>query len=164
MMSPRFVPRRLQCGAYLLEALIGILIFAFGVLGIVGLQAASLRTTSDSSLRAEAIFAANQLMGLMWSDAEGTLSGNYSSNPAGAAYTNWATQLQSVQGGAWVQNPTVDFGAGATANCNASPSVVQGVATTSVWIVIYWQPQNQAQNNGVPHQYATCGMIGQNVP
>ena len=46
------ISRQRQTGAYLLEALIGILIFGLGILGIVGLQAASLRTTSDSSLRA----------------------------------------------------------------------------------------------------------------
>src|SRR5271165_2511331 len=88
-----------QSGAYLLEALIGILIFALGVLGIVGLQAASLRTTTDSSLRAEAVFAANQLMGQMWADVQGSLVANYSSASAGATYTSWAAELKSAQGG-----------------------------------------------------------------
>ena len=43
-----------QAGGFLLEALIGVLIFSFGILGIVGLQAASLRHTGDSEYRAEA--------------------------------------------------------------------------------------------------------------
>jgi hypothetical protein len=38
-----------QAGGFLLEALIGVLIFSFGILGIVGLQAASLRHTGDSN-------------------------------------------------------------------------------------------------------------------
>ena len=72
-MTTSITSRQQQTGAYLLEALIGILIFALGVLGIVGLQAASLRTTTDSALRAEAVFAANQLLGQMWADDETSL-------------------------------------------------------------------------------------------
>src|SRR5208282_5590370 len=106
-----------QTGAYLLEALIGILIFALGVLGIVGLQAASLRTSTDNSLRAEAVFAASQLMGQMWTDVQANLVTNYSSATAGATYTSWASELHAAQGGAWYQDPTVDF-----VTCNAAPT------------------------------------------
>ena len=86
---------RKQTGAYLLEALIGILIFALGVLGIVGLQAASLRTTTDSAMRAEAVFAANQLIGQMWADDEANLDANYSSAFSGQPYKDFAAQLKS---------------------------------------------------------------------
>jgi type IV pilus assembly protein PilV len=143
--------RTKQTGAYLLEALVGILIFSLGVLGIVGLQAAALRTTTDNSLRAEAVFAATQLMGQMWADVQGNLVTNYSSAPAGAAYTAWATELKSAQVGAWFQDPTVDF---ANAACNAAPSPT----SSSVFIQIFWQSPD-----GVQHNYATCGLIGQNL-
>src|SRR5438105_14442159 len=96
-----------QSGAYLLEALIGILIFALGVLGIVGLQAASLRTTADSGLRAEAVFAANQLLGLMWTDNEANLIPNYDSTLGGQPYLDFVARLQAVQGGAWACERTV---------------------------------------------------------
>jgi type IV pilus assembly protein PilV len=75
-MTASTTSRQQQTGAYLLEALIGILIFALGVLGIVGLQAASLRTTWDSAMRAEAVFAANQLLGQMLADDEANLVAN----------------------------------------------------------------------------------------
>jgi len=142
--------RSRQTGAYLLEALIGILIFALGVLGIVGLQAASLRTTTDSSLRAEAVFAANQLMGQMWADVQGSLVANYSSASAGATYTSWAAELKSAQGGAWVQDPTVDF---ANASCLAAPSTT----SNSVYIQIFWK-----SSDGGQHSYTTCGLISTN--
>jgi type IV pilus assembly protein PilV len=150
-MTIPFQPRHRQKGAYLLEALIGILIFALGVLGIVGLQAASLRTTTDNSLRAEAVFAASQIMGQMWADVHGTLVTNYSSSPAGATYTSWAAQLKSQQGGTWYQDPTVSFG---DARCNTPPSPT----SSSVFIEIFWQSQD-----GSHHNYATCGVIGQNL-
>ena len=149
-MKTLYSSRLQQSGAYLLEALIGMLIFALGVLGIVGLQAASLRTTTDNSLRAEAVFAASQLMGQMWADVQGNLVANYAS-PAGPTYTGWAKDLKASQGGAWVQDPTVDF---AHATCNAAPTPT----STSVYVQIFWQSPDGGQ-----HFYATCGLIGQNI-
>jgi type IV pilus assembly protein PilV len=150
-MTTYFKPRYQQAGAYLLEALIGILIFALGVLGIVGLQAASLRTSTDNSLRAEAVFAASQLMGQMWADVEGNLVTNYSSAAGGPTYTGWAADLKAAQGAAWYQDPDVDF---ANPLCNAPPSTT----SSSVYIKIVWQ-----STDGTQHNYTTCGLIGQNL-
>ncbi len=55
-----------QHGVVLLEALIAILIFSLGVLGIVGLQAAMIKSTSESKYRADASFIAQQRIGQMW--------------------------------------------------------------------------------------------------
>ncbi|HTS23779.1 MAG TPA: hypothetical protein VMN79_18450 [Casimicrobiaceae bacterium] len=147
-----------QSGAYLLEALIGILIFALGVLGIVGLQAASLRTTTDSSLRAEAVFAANQLLGQMWTDNVNNLS-PYSSTFAGQPYRDFASDLKLAQGAAWVQDPTVlidNFTAG-----NAAPSL----SSHAVTIQIFWRSEtgDPVCAGGVKcHSYTTSGVIGVN--
>ena len=138
---------RKQTGAYLLEALIGILIFALGVLGIVGLQAASLRTTTDSAMRAEAVFAANQLIGQMWADDEANLDANYSSAFSGQPYKDFAAQLKSAQGGTWVADPAVVF------DTVAAPS------QTSHYVVINIQWKS---TGGDIHNYTTAGVIGQN--
>lgn len=58
--------RQLQHGAFLLEALIAILIVALGVLGSVGLLARSIQDTDDAKNRGEAAYLANQLIGRMW--------------------------------------------------------------------------------------------------
>ena len=136
-----------QTGAYLLEALIGILIFALGVLGIVGLQAASLRTTTDSAMRAEAVFAANQLLGQMWADDETQLIANYSSTFNGQPYKDFAAQLKSAQGGTWVADPAVIFDA------IAPPSL----QSHYVVINIQWK-----STGGDIHNYTTAGVVGQN--
>jgi type IV pilus assembly protein PilV len=70
-----------QRGMMLLEALIAILIFSFGILGIVGLQAATLRYASDAKYRLDASYLANQSIGSMWGDR---------SNLAAHAVTNEA--------------------------------------------------------------------------
>ncbi len=131
LMSIPITSRHHQIGAYLLEALIGMLIFALGVLGIVGLQAASLRTTADSGLRAEAVFAASQLLGQMWTDDRANLP-SYSSAIAGQPYKDFAAQLKAAQGGTWVQDPTVLID-----NFAAPPSQT----SNSVTIQIFWQSE-----------------------
>ena len=55
-----------QNGVALLEALIAVLIFSLGVLGIVGLQATMIKNTSDAKYRSEASYLALQRIGEMW--------------------------------------------------------------------------------------------------
>jgi len=52
----------------LLEVLIAVMVFSIGILGIVGLQAASIRHVNDAQYRGEAIFLANALVSQMWAD------------------------------------------------------------------------------------------------
>lgn len=52
----------------LLESLLAILLFSIGILTVVALQAASVRHTSETRNRLEASYAANQIVGGMWSN------------------------------------------------------------------------------------------------
>ncbi|WP_426161978.1 type IV pilus modification PilV family protein [Pseudoduganella sp. R-34] len=61
---------REQGGIALVEALVAIVIFAFGVLAIVGLQAASVRQVSDAKYRIDAANVISQSLGAMWADRE----------------------------------------------------------------------------------------------
>ncbi|HLO94391.1 MAG TPA: pilus assembly protein PilV [Burkholderiaceae bacterium] len=58
-----------QRGIALIEALIGILIFAFGVLGLIGLQASMTKAQSNAKFRADAANLASDLFGLIQTDA-----------------------------------------------------------------------------------------------
>ena len=53
---------RRQSGVMLIEALIGILIFAIGILGLIGVQATALQTSQDARYRTEAVNYANDLL------------------------------------------------------------------------------------------------------
>ena len=57
-----------QRGVVLLESLIAILVFSLGVLGIVGLQAAMIKSTADAKYRSEANLIAQQRIGQLWAD------------------------------------------------------------------------------------------------
>lgn len=70
-MNPADQPSRIptfQKGSVLLEGLISILIFSFGILGIAGLQGTSINNSRDAKFRNEAAFLANQVSGYVWTD------------------------------------------------------------------------------------------------
>lgn len=77
-----------QQGVALLEALIAVLIFSIGILAVIGLQATSVRLTTDAKYRADASFLANQALGRVWADP-----GNL------AAYVEANTALAGLPGG-----------------------------------------------------------------
>jgi type IV pilus assembly protein PilV len=59
-----------QQGAVLLEAMIAILIFSFGILAISGLQGAMVKNVTESNYRAEAAYIVQQQIGLMWTSPD----------------------------------------------------------------------------------------------
>jgi len=94
--------RTAQGGFVLLEALIGILIFAVGVLAVVGLQAMSIKDVADAKYRTDAALLANELISDAWINSKSfsTMQGAYNS-PSGSYYTTtWlgdvANQLPGV--------------------------------------------------------------------
>ena len=63
-----------QQGVVLLEALIAILIFSLGILGLVGLQASMVKGTSEAKYRAEASYVAQREIGRIWADPNNAAS------------------------------------------------------------------------------------------
>jgi type IV pilus assembly protein PilV len=77
--SMRTSPRAVQ-GAALIEAMIGILLFSIGILGLVGLQASMTSAQSSAKYRAEAAYLASELLGTMWMNKVNL--GVYATTPA----------------------------------------------------------------------------------
>lgn len=145
--------RRGQSGAFLLEALIAILIISFGILGIVGLQAQSLRQVNDSQFRAEAAYYANSVAGKMWMfkpDANGDGIKAYFGT-SGAGFTAFSDQITADVTGlpnAASKPPTITFDDTAVNSFN-------GVVAT---ITINWQYPGETDW----HSYSTQAVIGGN--
>ncbi|MBA4381384.1 MAG: prepilin-type cleavage/methylation domain-containing protein [Sideroxydans sp.] len=57
-----------QKGVVVVEAMIAILIFSIGVLGIVGMQANMIKNTTESKYRGDAGYIAQQQLGILWAD------------------------------------------------------------------------------------------------
>ena len=155
-MKPPIHFRQHQHGAYLLEALIGILIFSFGILGIVGLQAQAIRFTNDSEYRAEAVYLANSLISQMWTENPALVQAKYSS-PSGSEYLNFKNNKVSPSlKGAMTADPIVLVN---DASLPTSPSVnALNVPSNIVQVQIFWQ----APGDTMQHNYTTTGVIGGN--
>lgn len=57
-----------QKGSVLLEGLIAVLVFSFGILAIVGMQASTMKATTLAKSRIDASMIANERIGKMWVD------------------------------------------------------------------------------------------------
>ena len=76
-----------QTGAMLLEVLISILIFSFGLLGLVGLQAVSSQNSVNSQDRTTAANLANELVADMW------LKNSSTPSKVASEITDWQTRV-----------------------------------------------------------------------
>lgn len=101
-----------QSGFLLIEALIAVLIFSFGILALVALQAVVVKEVGEAKFRMEATQFTNQLIGQMWADDKVNLSANYAS-PDGPRYVQWKNEVVAAGSlpGAAANPPTVVFGA-----------------------------------------------------
>ena len=93
-MSPN-MRRSAQRGFLLLEVLIAILLFSIGILAIVSLQGTSIATVTQSKVRSDASFLADQLIGQIWANRANANSYAYAgSGTPPAVLTSW---MQAVQ-------------------------------------------------------------------
>lgn len=144
---------RQQQGSMILEALIAILLFSMGILAIVGLQAASIRLSTDAKYRSDASLLANQLIGQMWvSDrTAATLQEKFGSASPAASAVSYATWLANV-------NATLPGVSGVTAT---QPTVTVSTAAATlgeVTITLRWKMPGEAAS-AVAHQYVVTAQI-----
>ena len=167
-MKQHFHQARRQSGVMLIEALIALLIFSVGILGIVGMQSAAVQASGDAKYRSDAALLANELIGRMWvSDrTQATLQTAYQTN--GTAYQAWAwtgiggtgtqaapaagTVMQSLPGITATTNlPTVVI----TPDAGSTPT---STPTSVVTITVFWQ----APRETTPHQFVAQAQISRN--
>jgi type IV pilus assembly protein PilV len=135
-----------QDGSFLLEGLIALLIFAFGILGLIGLVAGSIRASNDARYRAEAINLANAMVGDMWTTQPAALDTLFGTT--GAKLTAWQTQAASLLPTATGANaPKVDLTPGLSTN------------SRSVVVTIFWQLPGETER----HQAMLTAQIGKNL-
>lgn len=90
----RRTPRGKLRGIALLEALIGVLIFSFGVLGLVGLQVSMSRAQGSAKYRADAAYLGSQVFGLIWADRPNLAQYDTAGNCAGhAPCADWLAKV-----------------------------------------------------------------------
>lgn len=127
----------------LLEALIGILVFTIGIVGLMGMQTAANRATADMKYRSEAALFAEQIVNQMWADDHSALETSYAS-PGGPKYVVWRNAVSAsstgLPGSTGANFPTVVIVQGAQ---GPNPT------SSSVSVTVRWQGPGEA----APHQY-----------
>jgi type IV pilus assembly protein PilV len=124
----------------MLEAMVALLVFAIGILGLVAAQSATLKDASSARYRGMAAALASDLVSRMWmSDRQAaTLQSSFASGAAGTGYASWLAQVQaSGMPGVDEHPPEVSFETAAGGGSTAS-------ASSRATIKLHWQVPGDA--------------------
>ena len=145
-----------QRGFMLVEALVAILVFSLGILGVVGMQARSVQMMTDATFRAQAAQHASELISEMWTVDPSKLAGLFGSSPAGTRYEQWWNRVKSgstALPGASTLAPEVTV---ETTQITYPATLAVGNQTaTRVTVTVRWQAPGAAAASA----YTTSAMI-----
>jgi type IV pilus assembly protein PilV len=136
-----------QTGSYLLEALIAILIFSFGVLGLIGLLGSSLRVTNDARYRSEAANLAGAMIADMWTMTATQMDAEFGTS--GAKLTAWQNKVTALLPAVATYPPTVTVD---LTQAGLSPE------SRTVVVTVSWKVPGDTQK----HQHLMTAQIGKN--
>ncbi|HZY19497.1 MAG TPA: pilus assembly protein PilV [Ramlibacter sp.] len=116
----------------MIEALVGILLFCIGILGLVGLQGSMTRAQSAAKYRADAAYLGNEMVAAIWTDKANIA--DYATSPG--------TVCTAVRCADWVRKVGAALpGGSATVNVTA--------ATGAVGITLTWSPPGEGTRSYV---------------
>ena len=141
---PRAALRR-QSGSYLLEGLIAILIFSFGILGLIGLLGSSIRITNDARYRSEVANLAGAMIADMWTMTAAQMDNQF--GPGKPKLIEWQDKARALLPVPAANPPTVDL-----AQPGLSPQ------SRTVVVTVYWQLPGETEL----HQHLMTAQIGKN--
>lgn len=135
-----------QRGIVLLDALIAILIFSIGVLGMVKLQSDAISYSSEAKYRVDAAMLADQVIGQMWVADPATLQASFNS-PGGPKFVAWQDAVTQVmpQSGKPAYAPTIIV-----------------LADGTVTVTVNWLASSDKRNSDPtpePHSYVSITQV-----
>ena len=132
----------------LLEALIGLVIFAVGILAVIGLQALAMQGLANADFRTDAAMLANELIGKLWTDSKNltTLQTTYNS-PGGTYFATWRANVASTL-------PGVSATANAPTVAVAPVVAASGLSAIQVAVTVRWQAPGEGA-----HSYTTLTQL-----
>jgi len=96
-------------GFALIEVMVSVLLFAIGILGLVGLQASMMQAQTSSKVRADAANLADELTAIIWSDITNIATYTTGGCAGNARCNGWLTKLPQVLPGGTLQTLTIDL-------------------------------------------------------
>jgi type IV pilus assembly protein PilV len=150
---------RRDAGFVLLDALVAVVIFSIGILGMVALQASAVSMTTGANYRINAAILTDQVIAQMWGDSVDNIGTDYggTSGTGGTQYTAWLN--------------TIDCSSGSTASTNCLPGAKANPPTIDVTktnptqrphnyqitVTLHWR----APDDPNVHTYVAITQIGQ---
>jgi type IV pilus assembly protein PilV len=127
--------RNAQEGVVLIEVLLATLIFAIGIMAVIGLQAAAIGNVADAKYRMDASAIAGRMMGVMWANQSGLTAG-----------TTMGTVDELPNGNS-------------TTTVVKLPDPIDATKTIgyAVTVLIEWHPPNMP--GSTPHRYSAVANI-----
>lgn len=137
-----------QAGIMLLEAMIAILIFSFGILAVVGMQAHAVQDMGQAKFRSDASFLANQVIADIWTNAPKASEYEWTSGAPPALVTNWADQVYATLPGSQDNHPTIEYDA----------------ATRQITVTLRWltPAEKSVDSSMAPHKFTAITYVNIN--
>ncbi len=154
-----------QRGVLLIEAMVAILIFTIGVIALMGVQAAAVRSNSDAKIRMDAEFLADQLLSEMTVDGRNAvgsidwtlLQAKYGSTGTGGGFLQWKNRVNDLANGG-----VPDGGVPTPLIVTVTQALTGGVASDPpaavVDISIFWRAPNDLLSDP-PRRLVTRSVI-----
>lgn len=149
MLTYRKLSTTRQSGSFIIEAMISLILFAVGLLGLLALSAQGLNQVGQSKARNDASYLVGELLSEMWVSSNVNL-------------TNWSTRLTTAIPGATgtVYLSTCNCSATVTNVCSSPASGTIAVANPQpVTVCVSWADHKDTAN---PHRYQASSMITRN--
>ena len=139
-------------GFMLIEVLVALLIFAIGVLGLVGLQVIAIQQSGLARSRSDAALLADDLIGRMWVSDHAALSQDFSSAAGGTPYLEWQSQVNAALPGAAEHPPLVSIDEVAPLPAGSLPLAAADLTPSKlVTITLRWKATSDPPADP-PHQ------------
>ncbi|WP_328188541.1 type IV pilus modification protein PilV [Marinobacter sp. OP 3.4] len=146
---------RKQGGVSLIEVLVAVLVLAVGLLGVAGLQSASLKKSTDVYFSQQAMTYSQDLINRIMANRDAASTGDYAddpptSEPGKNCSSSTCTSAEMADWDLWQWNQDLTTGFGAPPS--ASATVNWANATGEYTIAITWD----AEGLGADYEAPTC--------
>lgn len=157
--KPLAIHAPLQRGIVLIDAMVAILIFSVGILGMVALQGSAVEMSGASNYRINAAMLADHVIAQMWATDPAQLSANFegSKGSGNSKYMDWYNSADCTS-----KTPATNCLPGVKANPPSIDVVAQSISSSSgntqyqVTVTVYWQ----APSDSSVHKYVSVTAIG----
>lgn len=134
-------------GFVLIEALVAVAIFSFALLGLMGMQALSIKNNADAKFRADAAYFANQIIGKMWVDRTNITSYAYRPAENSCAISTTAPTYTAVSD--WLADIAAALPGVSTGSASSyKPQIIvdnTALTSTTVTVTLCWRLPNDTQ-------------------